>query len=139
MREILAYPAKVDGFDTDRFGYALERLGLDRLTPALDEMRRWDRELSQDEQVSLALARIVLQAPPWVLLDDTFGSLDDESLESVIDVFSNELKRTTVIHIGRSAQMHLPLFSRVLHLVKASPAVDGSRTPWLQKAAPGRP
>jgi putative ATP-binding cassette transporter len=122
LREILAYPLKVEGFDKDRFGYALERLGLERLTPALDETRRWDRELSQDEQLSLALARIVLQAPPWVLLDDTFGSLDDESLESVIDVFSNELKRTTVIHIGRSAQMHLPLFSRVLHLVKAGPA-----------------
>jgi hypothetical protein len=44
-------------------------------------------------------------------------------------VFSNELKQTTVIHIGRSAQMHLPLFSRVLHLVKASPPV----------AAPGAP
>ena len=89
--------------------------------PSLDETQRWDRELSQDEQLSLALARIVLQAPPWVLLDDTFGSLDDEALECVIDVFTNELRRSTVIHIGRAAQMHLPLFSRVLHLVKDTP------------------
>jgi vitamin B12/bleomycin/antimicrobial peptide transport system ATP-binding/permease protein len=131
LREVLSYPLKVEGFDEKRFAYALERLGLARLLPALDETRRWDRELSQDEQLSLALARIVLQAPPWVLLDDTFGSLDDEALESVMDVFGNELKHTTVIHIGRSAQMHLPLFSRVLHLVKApeqpTPAASGAK------------
>jgi vitamin B12/bleomycin/antimicrobial peptide transport system ATP-binding/permease protein len=54
-----------------------------------------------------------------VLLDDTFASLDDEALERIIDVFTHELQRTTVIHIGRAAQAHLPLFSRVLHLVKA--------------------
>jgi len=142
LREILAYPSKVDSFEEARFEYALGRLGLDRLVPELDETRRWDRELSQDEQVSLAIARIVLQAPPWVLLDDTFGSLDDESLESVIDVFSNELKTTTVIHIGRSAQIHLPLFSRVLHLVKAdaAPSSGSGTTADVRgpKAAPGR-
>jgi putative ATP-binding cassette transporter len=130
LREILAYPMRVGMFEERRFAYALERLGLRRLVSSLDETRRWDRELSQDEQLSLALARIVLQAPPWVLLDDTFGSLDDESLESVIDIFSNELTRTTVIHIGRAAQMHLPLFSRVLHLVKA----PGARAPGLGAA-----
>ena len=30
----------------------------------LDKTRRWDRELSQDEQLGLAFARIVLQKPP---------------------------------------------------------------------------
>ena len=64
--------------------------------------QRWDRELSQDEQMALALARIVLHAPPWVLFDDTFASLEDETLERVIDMFTHELKQTTIIHIGRS-------------------------------------
>ena len=80
--------------------------------------RRWDRELSQDEQLCLAFARILMQTPPWVLIDGTFGSLDDDVLELVIDVFTNELKHTGVIHIGGAGEAH-PLFSRVLHLVKA--------------------
>ena len=42
--------------------------------PLLDETRRWDRELSQDEQLGLAFARIVLQTPPWLLIDDMLGS-----------------------------------------------------------------
>jgi hypothetical protein len=28
----------------------------------------------------------------------------------------HEFTKTTVVHVGRSAQMHLPLFARVLHL-----------------------
>ena len=119
LREVLAYPLKVEGFGAGAFAHALSRLGLERLAPLLDETSRWDRELSQDEQISLAFARIVLQKPPWVLVDDTFGSLDDETLERVLDVFANELERTGLINIGRAAHARDPLFSRVLHLVKA--------------------
>ncbi len=124
LREVLAYPMKVEHFSEEAFKHALERVGMVRLQNVLDDTQRWDRDLSQDEQLCLALARIVLQEPPWVLLDDTFASLDDEALERIIDVFTHELERTTVIHIGRAAQSHLPLFSRVLHLVKgpAKPA-----------------
>jgi len=120
LREVLAYPLEVGGFPPESYARALWRLGLERLAPLLDETRRWDRELSADEQLSLAFARIVLQAPPWVLIDNTFGSLDGDTLERVIDVFANELEHTSVIHIG-SAQARDPLFSRIVHLVKAPP------------------
>ena len=119
LREVLAYPLKAESFDENAFKAALDRLGLERLAPLLDTTRRWDRELSQDEQLCLAIARILLQNPPWLLIDGTFGSLDDDVLDLVIDVFTNELQRTSVIHVGGPAQAH-PLFSRVLHLVKSS-------------------
>jgi putative ATP-binding cassette transporter len=121
LREVLAYPQPVGVFGQTEFAHALARLGLDRLAPMLDVTLRWDRELNQDEQLSLVFARIVLQAPPWVLIDDIFGSLDDEALARVVAVFGKELKQTAMIHIGRAAQAHDPLFSRVLHLVKAGP------------------
>jgi vitamin B12/bleomycin/antimicrobial peptide transport system ATP-binding/permease protein len=117
LREILAYPLKAESFSDGAFTRALFRLGLERLAPLLDTTHRWDRELSQDEQLCLVFARILLQAPPWVLIDGTLGSLDDDVLALVIDVFSNELERTGVIHIGGAAGAHA-LFSRVLHLVK---------------------
>jgi len=119
LREILAYPRMVDSFGERAFTHALHRLGLDRLAPLLDATRRWDRELSQDEQLSVAFARMVLQKPAWVLLDDTLGSLEDEALERVVDVFTTDLQETTLIHIGRSAQSRDPMFSRILHLVRA--------------------
>lgn len=118
LREVLAYPLKTDRFEESHYVQALERIGLSRLVSKLDETQRWDRDLSQDEQLALALARVVLQAPPWVLLDDTFASLDDATLERVIDIFTHDVQQTTVVHIGRAAHMHLPLFARVLHLMK---------------------
>jgi ABC-type uncharacterized transport system fused permease/ATPase subunit len=86
----------------------------------LDVTERWDREFSQDEQTSLAFARIVLQKPRWVLVDDTFGSLDDETLERVTDVFSPTSSSDRLINIGRAAQARDPFFSRVLHLEKTA-------------------
>ena len=118
LREVLAYPLKAESFSAGAFNRALFRLGLERLAPLLDETRRWDRELSQDEQLCLVFARMLIQTPPWVLIDGTFGALDDDVLELVIDVFTNELKTTGIIHVGGAGEAHT-LFSRTLHLVKA--------------------
>jgi putative ATP-binding cassette transporter len=118
LREVLAYPLKAESFEEGAFKRALYRLGLERLAPLLNATHRWDRELSQDEQLCLAVARILLQSPPWVLIDGTFGTLDDDILGLVTDVFTDELQRTGIIHIGGPAQAH-PLFTRVLHLMKA--------------------
>jgi putative ATP-binding cassette transporter len=109
---------KPDSFANDAYTRALYRLGLERLGLLLDETRRWDRELSQDEQLCLVFSRILIQSPPWVLIDGTFGTLDDDVLDLVVDVFSHELRRTAIIHIGGPGEAH-PLFGSVLHLVKA--------------------
>jgi vitamin B12/bleomycin/antimicrobial peptide transport system ATP-binding/permease protein len=132
LREVLAYPLKAESFAEIAFARVLYRLGLERLAPLLDTTHRWDRELSQDEQLCLAIARILLQTPPWLLIDGTFGSLDDDVLELVIDVFTNELSHTGVIHIGGPGQAH-PLFTRVLHLVKS----PGSRNSATTVKEPG--
>jgi putative ATP-binding cassette transporter len=127
LREVLAYPATTASYADVAFVTALLRLGLDRLVPLLDATRRWDRELSQDEQLSLAFARILLQAPPWLLIDDALGSLDEEAAARVADVFSTELAHTGIIHIGGAVQGREALFSRVLHLVKANGAATPER------------
>ena len=63
LREVLAYPLKAESFGESAFARALYRLGLERLAPLFDTTRRWDRELSQDEQLCLAVARILLHNP----------------------------------------------------------------------------
>jgi putative ATP-binding cassette transporter len=123
LKEVLAYPLEMDRFPEEGFTRSLHRLGLERLVPLLNETRRWDRELSQDEQLALALARIVVQSPPWLLIDDMLGGLDDQAMERVVDIFSHELEHTSIIHIGRAAQARDPLFNRVLHLVPAPAAL----------------
>jgi putative ATP-binding cassette transporter len=118
LREVLAYPLLTDRFVEPAYVQSLERTGLGRYAKNLDATQRWDRELREDEQMALALARVVLHAPDWVVFDDTFSSMEDETLERVIELFTHDLTRTTIIHIGRTTQAHLPLFARVLHLTR---------------------
>jgi putative ATP-binding cassette transporter len=118
LREVLAYPSLTDRFADLDYVQALERTGLGRHVKRLDATERWDRELREEEQMALALARVILHAPDWVVFDDTFSSMEDETLERIIELFMHELTRTTIIHIGRSTQANLPLFARVLHLTR---------------------
>jgi putative ATP-binding cassette transporter len=115
LREVLSYPKLTSAFDTQSCCDALTRVGLERLTPRLDATERWDRELNEDEQQSLALARIIIHKAPWVLIDEVLDSLDDAALERVTDIFSKELAQSGVIYIGRSDAHHV--FTRVLHLI----------------------
>jgi putative ATP-binding cassette transporter len=71
--------------------------------------------------MALALARVALHAPRWAVLDDTFSSMEDETLRRVLLLFSQRGARTTIVHIGRGTQTHLPLFKKVLHF-SAHPA-----------------
>ncbi len=124
LREVLSYPIGVEGFDQAVFEQSLKCLQLDRLIPMLDVTHRWDRELSLDEQQLLAFARVVLQAPPWVLMDEAFGVLDEDTLELVVKLFAGQLAHIGVIHIGRAGLARDRLFTQVVHLVKAADAGD---------------
>jgi putative ATP-binding cassette transporter len=123
LREVLAYPMKVTDFKADAFEQALRRLKLKRLLPMLDEVHRWDRELGQEEQTALALARVVVHVPNWVLMDGTLSSMPDDLLERVTEAFENELRYTGVVHIGPVSPAVDPLFRRVVHLVKLTGVV----------------
>ena len=127
LREELAYPSVSDRFTDRDYVRALERAGLERCAESLDASERWDRALSADEQMALVLARVALQAPRWVVFDDTFSSMDNGTLAKAIELFTQPDTPTTVIHIGRSTQMHLPLFKQVLHL-KRLQVVETKRT-----------
>ena len=117
LREILAYPSPVANFPAEAFPHALERLGLDRLVPMLDQSRRWDLVLHDAEQQSLAFARAVIHAPRWLIIDQVLESLDDDTCRRVCDVIAKDLAGSGVIHIGRTI-LRSDLFGRVLHLVK---------------------
>jgi putative ATP-binding cassette transporter len=117
LREAMCYPLKTDQFGKPAFEAALDRLNLQRLVPMLDQKRGWEQQLSEDELTSLAFARVLLQTPSWVLIDEVLDSLDADTLALIADVLAKELKDSTVIHIGRQVAND-STFKRVIHLVK---------------------
>lgn len=116
LREVLAYPAQIENYQDGQYSAALERLKLTHLIPMLDQSKRWDQELNEEEQQRLAFARLVLQTPAWLLIDEALDSLDEQTLIQVKDVLAHELKNTGLIHIGRE-QPAESIYSSTLHLV----------------------
>jgi putative ATP-binding cassette transporter len=132
LREVLAYPKPTSVFETDACAAALSRVGLQRLCTLLDTTKRWDRELNEDEQQALALARLLIHKAPWVLIDEVLDSLDDDSRERAIEILDTDLAQSCIIHIGR-ADAH-QRYSQILHLVM-DPAGSRLTSPALPAAA----
>lgn len=117
LREVLAYPSAVGDFKPEQFEDALKSTGLDDLIRRLDQQKRWDKKLDDDEQQALAFARVRMHQPKWLLIDEVLDSVDDETHERIVAMLARDLKDTGIIHIGK-AEAHDHVFKRVLHLVK---------------------
>lgn len=115
LREVLAYPLNNDAFKDERFGQALQKLDLSDLIPILDSTKRWDHELSEDEQQSVAFARALLHAPPWILIDEALDGLDENTRQRILEVMGSELQQTGILYVGR-APADSDVFKRTLHL-----------------------
>ncbi len=104
LRTALCYPCATEEFDDATIAPALAAVGLERLQPLLDRTERWDQQLNDDEKQCLAIARVMLQRPKWVVLDGTFDLLDAASRKRIKALFTRELAGIGVISIGTDAE-----------------------------------
>ena len=86
------------------------------LQPMLDLTERWDQRLNDDEKQSLAIARVILQRPRWVVLNGPFEVLDPVSRRRVAALFTDELAHVGIIDIGNETREQ-GLFARRLRLL----------------------
>ena len=101
LRDVLAYPGDPAGLEDSRFVAALEAVGLGDFAGRLDDDARWDQELGEQDQQRLAFARLALQAPPWIVIDQALETLDDDARAQVAAMLTTTLKGSAVINIGR--------------------------------------
>jgi len=105
LREALLYPGASHGPDPDRVAAVLCDCELAPLISRLDQCHRWDRVLSRGEQQRLAFARILLQRPEVVILDEATSGLDEISQGCLMLALLRELPETTVISVGHRASL----------------------------------
>ena len=105
LRAATTYPSPSDRFSTEATRSALEAVGLAKLTGRLDEMGHWNRMLSLGEQQRLAVARALLHAPDYLLLDEATASLDEASEATLYNLLQERLPNASIVSIGHRSTL----------------------------------
>jgi putative ATP-binding cassette transporter len=100
LRGALAYPATGPRPDDDAISKALEDVGLPELAARLDEKRQWSQELSPGEQQRVGFARVLLQRPDILFLDEATAALDDPTEARLYALINARLLDTLIVSIG---------------------------------------
>ncbi|MBX3597508.1 MAG: ABC transporter ATP-binding protein/permease [Rhizobiaceae bacterium] len=117
LRQALTYPHKTGTFEDGALMSALEKVGLQRLSHALDTTARWDKELGETDLRLLAFARLAVHKPDWVVIDESLDALDATCRKDIYTLLETELPNSTVINIGRLAP-NMTFFKRKIELSK---------------------
>jgi len=100
LREAICYPRPLDAFPAASIIRALESVGLSRLVPRMDEHDNWEQALPQRAQQQLGFARILLQQPAWVFLEEATDAFDPEGERQVLEMLYRELPNATLLNIS---------------------------------------
>ena len=115
VRDALGAPPRDSATDAELVS-ALKRVGLGELSKSLDLIERWGEELTVIEQHRLAVARVLLTRPQFVISDDALDILDDDVSEGILSIFRKELSGTAVLSFARR-RSSTGFYTRVLHLI----------------------
>lgn len=77
LRDALAYPEPASQYGDAALRQALDEALLPQLAQRLDDEDAWSQKLSGGERQRLALARVFLKDPRWVLADEATSALDE--------------------------------------------------------------
>ena len=101
----IAYPSLPESLDAEKIRRVLADVGLPHLAPRLDEEAHWARMLSPGEQQRLGIARALLQAPDYLLLDEATASLDEAAEAGLYRLLDERLPHTAIVSIGHRSTL----------------------------------
>jgi len=105
LAEAVAYPGEPGSYDATQVAELVAAVGLPDLAARIDEEAHWNRILSLGEQQRLGLARAILHAPDYLLLDEATASLDEPAEAALYDLLERRLARATIVSIGHRATL----------------------------------
>ncbi len=85
LRDALAYPDPAAQYSDDALKQALNDALLPQLGSRLDDHDAWTQKLSGGEQQRLAIARVLLKKPAWVLADEATSALDEAAEKTLYE------------------------------------------------------
>ena len=120
LEEVLSYPENPGKFKKSDMVSVLSMVGLSKLQNSFDQDMRTRLKLNEVEIRLLAIARLGLHKPNWIIIDEALDTLDRDAYQQVLTFMEQELGSAAIVNIGRVASGNR-FFTRVLQL-QSSPA-----------------
>lgn len=105
LRDALAYPLNADAYKDAAYEAVLEMAQLEHLKERLSETTNWGQILSGGEQQRLAFARVFLQRPDYLFLDEATASLDIANETALYATLLEFLPNLTLVSISHHEQL----------------------------------
>jgi putative ATP-binding cassette transporter len=84
----------------------MDDVGLGELMEQLDdEEKPWDQTLSGGEKQRVAFARLLVQKPDIIVMDEGTAALDPKSQEDLMKLIDERLPDTTVLSVGHRPEL----------------------------------
>jgi putative ATP-binding cassette transporter len=99
LRAAVSYPSPADAFSDQQIGDVFAQLELSHLMARLDETRHWEQDLSSDEQQRLIFARVLLQEPAWLFMDDATAEISERMERRVYELLHERMPNSAVMSI----------------------------------------
>lgn len=105
LRNALIYPGTpTKSFDKQILKF-LKDLKLDYLSNNLDKKQDWGLVLSLGEQQRIAIIRLLLHKPKWIVMDEPTSSLDSALQNTVFELLNKNLKDSAIITVAHTPDL----------------------------------
>jgi vitamin B12/bleomycin/antimicrobial peptide transport system ATP-binding/permease protein len=127
LRHALMYPVTDVEHPDERFASALKRCGLSHLVSRLDDEDQWEGILSGGEKQRLAFARLLVNPPDIIIMDESTAALDEESQARMLEFLRTDLAHATVLCVAHRPNLE-EYFEREIQLVRLEGAGPATAT-----------
>ena len=105
LRRAVTYPLSPEEVDDAVVRATVEEVGLGHFLDRLDEDTTWEHVLSGGEKQRLAFARVLIQRPEIIVMDEATAALDPLGQEQLMQLLLERLPEATIISVGHRAEL----------------------------------
>jgi putative ATP-binding cassette transporter len=105
LRHAATYPLSADAIEDQVVRKTIEEVGLGHFLDRLDEDAEWDNVLSGGEKQRLAFARVLLQRPDLIVMDEATAALDPLSQGELMQLVMERLPRATIVSVAHRVEL----------------------------------
>lgn len=98
LKQAITYPLVFAGQE-QQLATILTQVGLSELREQLEKSENWTTNLTRAQQQRLGIARLLLQRPRWILLQEALDALSSDEEASLLSLIFTELPEATILNI----------------------------------------